>query len=219
MTYEKYVGKNIKSKEKIITINDIKNTKSPLYGEKKKKLSSKNNKIKLKLNTPKTINIYANKEEFDIRKNKEKLNLNRKNTPNCNIINNNNSNSIQAKHHNNYNHKNKINFDYDVNKTRNKKVDLIDDNAIGDSFRDELNIIISDVNNCKKENLINNFNDGNKINDFKKDDSLESEEEIKLNLNYNDDSIEKNIPKEQEEIINKLKQFNRPETSYGRQKK
>ena len=30
LTYEKYVGKNIKSKEKIITINDIKNTKSPL---------------------------------------------------------------------------------------------------------------------------------------------------------------------------------------------
>ena len=211
LTYEKYVGKNIKSKEKIITINDIKNNKSPIYGEKKKKLSSKNNnKIKLKLNTPKTKNIYANKEEFDIRKN----------TPNCNIIINNNSNTIQTKHHNNYNHKNKINFDYDVNKTRNKKVDLIDDdNAIGDSFRDELNIIISDVNNCKKENLINNFNDGNKINDFKKDDSLESEEEIKLNLNYNDDSIEKNIPKEQEEIINKLKQFNRPETSYGRQKK
>ena len=92
-------------------------------------------------------------------------------------------------------------------------------NAIGDSFRDELNIIISDVNNCKKDNLANNFNDEYKINDFKKDDSLESDEEIKLNLNYNDDSIEKNIPKEQEEIINKLKQFNRPETSYGRQKK
>ena len=219
LTYEKYVGKNNKSKEKIITINDIKNNKSPIFGEKKKKLSSKNNKIKLKLNTPKTKNIYANKEEFDIRKNKEKLNLNRKNTPNCNIITNNISNTIQTKHHNNYNHKNKINFDFDVNKTRNKKVDLIDDNAIGDSFRDELNIIISDVNNCKKENLANNFNDENKINDFKKDDSLESEEEIKLNLNYNDDSIEKNIPKEQEEIINKLKQFNRPETSYGRQKK
>ena len=33
LTYEKYVGKNIKSKEKIITINDIKNNKSPIYGE------------------------------------------------------------------------------------------------------------------------------------------------------------------------------------------
>lgn len=36
LTYEKYVGKNIKSKEKIITINDIKNNKSPIYGEKRK---------------------------------------------------------------------------------------------------------------------------------------------------------------------------------------
>ena len=219
LTYEKYVGKSNKSKEKIIMINDIKNNKSPIYGDKKKKLSSKNNKIKLKLNTPKTKNIYANKEEFDIRKNKEKLNLNRKNTPNCNIITNNISNTIQIKHHNNSKNKNKMNLDHDINKARNKKVDLIDDNAIGDSFRDELNIIISDVNNCKKDNLANNFNDEYKINDFKKDDSLESDEEIKLNLNYNDDSIEKNIPKEQEEIINKLKQFNRPETSYGRQKK
>ena len=76
-----------------------------------------------------------------------------------------------------------MNFDHDVNKERNKKVDLIDDNAIGDYFRDELNIIISDVNNCKKDNLVNNFNDENKINDFKKDDSLESDEEIKLDLN------------------------------------
>ena len=36
MIYEKYLGKNNKSKEKIITIDDIKNNKSPIYGEKRK---------------------------------------------------------------------------------------------------------------------------------------------------------------------------------------
>ena len=44
----------------------------------------------------------------------------------------------------------------------------------------------------------------------------DDDEEIKLNLNYNDDSIEKNIPKEHEERINLIKNFNRPETSYGK---
>ena len=31
--------------------------------------------------------------------------------------------------------------------------------------------------------------------------------------------MEKNIPKEQEERINLIKKYNRPDTSYGRQKK
>ena len=33
------------------------------------------------------------------------------------------------------------------------------------------------------------------------------------------EKVEKNIPKEQEERINLIKKFNRPDTSYGRQKK
>ena len=55
------------------------------------------------------------------------------------------------------------------------------------------------------------------------DYSIECVDDIKINLNlneinYNDDSIEQNIPKEQEERINLIKKFNRPETSYGKQK-
>ena len=171
-----------------------------------KYLNNKKNRIKIKLNTPTTNNLYLNKEEFNIVKNKEKMNLNRKNTPNIVA---NNKNTIQIYNHNNK--KKKINTEKDINKIKNKKIDIVEDNILGDSFREELNIIISDVNNCKKENT--------KINENQKEKSNESIDDIHLNLPYNDDSLEKNIPKEQEERINLIKKYNRPDTSYGRQKK
>ena len=71
----------------------------------------------------------------------------------------------------------------------------VEDNILGDSFREEWDIIISDINGKKEKK-----NEEIEVNK-KQDDSLE-DEEIKLNLNYNDDSIEKNIPKENEERIN-----------------
>ena len=139
-------------------------------------------------------------------KNKERANSKRKNTPN--IIINNIANTLQIHNHNK---KNKITFGFDTNKIKNKKIEKVDDNILGDSFREELNIIISDVIG-KKEKKIEEI-EVNK----KKDDSIDDgDDEIKLNLNYNDDSIEKNIPKEHEERINLIKKFNRPETSYGK---
>ena len=84
-------------------------------------------------------------------------------------------------------------------------------------FRDELNIIISDVNKCNKEKINSQMKIKEKyFNDNKEYD--DDDDEIKLNLNYNDDTIEKNIPKEQEERINLIKKYNRPETSYAQQK-
>ena len=184
-------NKSHKNEEKIKYINNIK----------------KKNRLKIKLNTPNSNNIYINKEEFNL-KNKKKIN--RKNTPNIFINNNNNIiNTIDI----NNNINNKINFEFDK-KIKNKKIETVDDNILGDSFRDELNIIISDVNNCKKDNNI-------MTKENHQDYSIECADDIKINLNdinYNDDSIEKNIPKEQEERINLIKKFNRPETSYGKQK-
>ena len=208
ITYEKYTDKNNKQKEINNNINIIRdNNKTPNSGEKMKYLNNKKNRVKIKLNTPITNNLYLNKEEFNIVKNKEKINLNRKNTPNIGA---NNKNSIQINNHNNKKKK-KINTEKDINKIKNKKIEIVEDNILGDSFREELNIIISDVNNCKKEKT--------KINDNYKEKSTESIDDIHLNLPYNDDSLEKNIPKEQEERINLIKKYNRPDTSYGRQKK
>ena len=156
------------------------------------------------MNTPNNNNIFVNKDEFNILKGK--VNLKRKKTPNIFI----NNNTIQTKSNTK---SNKINFCLDNNKIKNKRIEKVDDNILGDSFRDELNIIISDVNNSNKGKKDINLSEN------KKDYSIESEEEVKLNLNYNDESIEKAIPKEHEERINLIKKFNRPETSYGRQKK
>jgi len=47
----------------------------------------KKNRIKIKISTPLTDNIYTNKEEFEILKKNERANVNRKKTPNI-IINN-----------------------------------------------------------------------------------------------------------------------------------
>ena len=179
-------------------------SKTPNYTEKINYLNQKKNRAKIKLNTPNNNNIFVNKDEFNILKGK--VNLKRKKTPNIFI----NNNTIQTKSNTK---SNKINFCLDNNKIKNKRIEKVDDNILGDSFRDELNIIISDVNNSNKGKKDINLSEN------KKDYSIESEEEVKLNLNYNDESIEKAIPKEHEERINLIKKFNRPETSYGRQKK
>ena len=176
-----------------------------------KYLNNKKNRVKIKLNTPISNNIYLNKEEFNFVKNKEKPNFYRKNTPNAyksKIITKTN-NVLQLKDHNIK--KNILNMEPDMNKMKNKKIEVDEDNILGDSFRDELNIIISDVNNCQKITKNDNKN--------QPENSIDSNDEINLNLHFNDDSMEKNIPKEQEERINLIKKFNRPDTSYGRQKK
>jgi hypothetical protein len=203
ITNEKNIDKNIK---------DNSNNKTPKSGEKMKYLNNKKNRVKIKLNTPLSNNIYLNKEEFNFVKNKEKPNLYRKNTPNVCKSNNNigkTNNTIQTKSNNIK--KNILNMDTDINKIKNKKIEVVEENVLGDSFRDELNIIISDVNNGQKTNTKNNKN--------QQENSIDSNDEINLNLHFNDDSMEKNIPKEQEERINLIKKFNRPDTSYGRQKK
>ena len=191
------------------------NNKTPKYEEKLKYSSNskKKNRIKIKLNTPNSNNIYANKEEFNIINKNQKMNLYRKNTPN--IFVNKIVNTIDIKNHNK---KNKINFGFDIKKIKNKKIKKVEDNVLGDSFRDELNIIISDVNNCKKENINEQMENKKDLLDYSTE-SVDDDIQINLNeINYNDE-IEKNIPKEQEERINLIKQYNRPETSYGRQKK
>ncbi len=204
---DKDMDKDIKFKEIQLGNNINYNIRIPSSENKFKNINQKKNKnrIKIKINTPYSNHIYANKEEFDYLKKKERTK--RKNTPNI-IINNNIANNLQI---NSHNKKNKITFGLDTNKIKNKKIEKVDDNILGDSFREELNIIISDVNGKKEKK-----NEEIEINK-KKDDSMEDDdEEIKLNLNYNDDSIEKNIPKEHEERINMIKKFNRPETSYGK---
>ena len=213
ITNEKNIDKNLKDNNN----NNINNNKTPQSGEKMKYLNNKKNRIKIKLNTPLSNNIYLNKEEFNFVKNKEKPNLYRKNTPNIyksNIITKTN-NALQIKNQNI--NKNTYNIEKEINKIKNKKIEVVEDNIIGDSFREELNIIISDVNNCQKETKRNNNNNNNNSN--QKENSIDSNDEINLNLHFNDDSMEKNIPKEQEERINLIKKFNRPDTSYGRQKK
>ena len=77
---------------------------------------------------------------------KKKERTKRKNTPN--IIINNIGNTLQI---NSHSKKNQITFGLDTNKIKNKKIEKVDDNILGDSFREELNIIISDVNGKKEK--------------------------------------------------------------------
>ena len=209
--------KNIENKDnKIKEINLIKNlgdnnNRTPSCEEKTKNLYHKKNKnrLKIKIITPISNNIFANKDEFNLDKNKEKTNINRyrNNTPNI-IINNNIINSCQIK---NNNKKNKLHFELDIKKIKNKKIETIDDNNIADSFREELNILISDVNNSEKEKNDNKNVNETDTKDKKNDFSIEEcVDEIKININ--DEFIEKKIPKEEKERINLIKKFNRPET-------
>ena len=205
--------KDNKVKE-INLINNLKNNnnRTPNSEEKIKNLYHKKNKnrLKIKIVTPISKNIYANKDEFNFEKNKEKTNGNRyrNNTPNI-IINNNILNSYRIK--NNNNNKNKIHFELDINKIKNKKIEPIDDNNIADSFREELNILISDVNNSEKDKNNNNNENENEKN-IKNEYSIEEECVDEIKININDEFIEKKIPKEEKERINLIKRFNRPET-------
>ena len=216
ITTEKNTDNEKYSKELNIITNTKSYYKTPGSEEKIKNLYlKKKNRIKIKISTPLTDNIYTNKKGFEILKKNERANVNRKKTPN--IIINNITYTLKIKNQDNKNiKKQQINFENDVNKIKNKKIEKVDDNVIGDSFREELNIIISDVNNCNKYVQNNEI----KINDKKVDDSVEDYvEDVKLNLNYNnDESMEKNIPKEHEERIKLIKKYNRPETSYGNKK-
>ena len=216
ITTEKNTDNEKYSKELNIITNTKSYYKTPSSEEKIKNLYlKKKNRIKIKISTPLTDNIYTNKKGFEILKKNERANVNRKKTPN--IIINNITYTLKIKNKDNKNiKKQQINFENDVNKIKNKKIEKVDDNVIGDSFREELNIIISDVNNCNKYVQNNEI----KINDKKVDDSVEDYvEDVKLNLNYNnDESMEKNIPKEHEERIKLIKKYNRPETSYGNKK-
>ena len=211
--------KNIEHKDNKIKdinlINNLKNNnnRTPSCEEKIKNLYHKKNKnrLKIKIVTPISKNIYANKDEFNFEKSKEKSNANRyrNNTPNV-IINNNIANSCQIKNNSN---RNKIHFELDINKIKNKKIETIDDNNLADSFREELNILISDVNNSEKDknnNEIKNeteIDTQNKKNEYSLEDCVD---EIKININ--DEFIEKKIPEEEKERINLIKKFNRPET-------
>ena len=211
--------KNIEHKDNRITdinlINILKNNnnRTPSCEEKIKNLYHKKNKnrLKIKIVTPISKNIYANKDEFNFEKSKEKSNANRyrNNTPNV-IINNNIANSCQIKNNSN---RNKIHFELDINKIKNKKIETIDDNNLADSFREELNILISDVNNSEKDKINNEIKNETEIDTQNKKNEYSLEgcvDEIKININ--DEFIEKKIPEEEKERINLIKKFNRPET-------
>ena len=212
---EKNIEHKVNKIKDINLINNLinNNNRTPSCEEKIKNLYHKKNKnrLKIKIVTPISKNIYANKDEFNFEKNKEKIcpnrNRNRNNTPNI-IINNNITNFYQIK---NNNKRNKLHFELDINKIKNKKIETIDDNNIADSFREELNILISDVNNSEKDKNNNKIENATEIKNKKNDYSIEEcTDEIKININ--DEFIEKIIPKEEKERINLIKKFNRPET-------
>ena len=172
-----------------------------------KKTKSKN---KIKFDITKVNNLFSNKESAEI-----KDNFKRKNTPNYYIkFNNNKSKTIENKSNNKVNNK----------QLSKKKIETIEDD-ICDSFREELNIIITDVNNCNSNNervtSLRNKKTENKKDEKKEQNndeniSVESIEDINICINnYDDESEEKNIPKEEIERINLIKKFNRPKTSYN----
>lgn len=192
--------------EKYINDNKLANFEDKVSSINTKKINSKN---KIKFDITKVNNLFSNKESSEI-----KDNFKRKNTPNYYIKFNNKSKTIENKSNNKINNK----------KISKKKIETIEDD-ICDSFREELNIIITDVNNCNSNNervtSLRNKKTENQKNEKKEQNndeniSLESIEDINIYINnYNDESEEKNIPKEEIERINLIKKFNRPKTSYN----
>ena len=192
--------------EKYINDNKLANFEDKVSSINTKKINSKN---KIKFDITKVNNLFSNKESSEI-----KDNFKRKNTPNYYIKFNNKSKTIENKSNNKKNNK----------KISKKKIETIEDD-ICDSFREELNIIITDVNNCNSNNervtSLRNKKTENQKNEKKEQNndeniSLESIEDINICINnYNDESEEKNIPKEEIERINLIKKFNRPKTSYN----
>ena len=192
--------------EKYINDNKLTSFEDKISSVNSKKYQSKN---KIKIDIDKVNNLFSNKKSTEI-----KDNFKRKNTPNYYIKFNNKSKTIENKRNNKIN---KI-------KVSKKKIETIEDD-ICDSFREELNIIITDVNNCNSNNeritslknkKIENQKDEGKEHNNDENISVESIEDINICINnYDDDSEEKNIPKEEIERINLIKKFNRPKTSYN----
>jgi len=208
---EKSLNKNRNGRnniiEKYINDNKLSTFEDKISSINPKKTKSKN---KIKFDITKVNNLFSNKESLEI-----KDNFKRKNTPNYYIkFNNNKSKTIENKSNNKMNNI----------KMSKKKIETIEDD-ICDSFREELNILITDVNNCNSNNervtslrnkKTENQNDEKK--DHKNDENItiESIEDINICINnYDDESEEKNIPKEEIERINLIKKFNRPKTSYN----
>jgi hypothetical protein len=207
---EKSLNKNRNGRNNIIEkyINDNKLTsfEDKISSVNSKRFKSKN---KIKFDITKVNNLFSNKESTEI-----KDNFKRKNTPNYYIKFNNKSKTIENKRNNKINNI----------KVSKKKIETIEDD-ICDSFREELNIIITDVNNCNSNNeritslknkKMENQKDEEKEHNNDENISVESIEDINICINNNgDDSEEKNIPKEEIERINLIKKFNRPKTSYN----
>lgn len=207
---EKSLSKNRNERNNIIEkyTND---NKLSTFEDKISSLNTQKNKTKnkIKFDITKVNNLFSNKESTEI-----KDNFKRKNTPNYYIKFNNKSKTIENKS------SNKINNI----KSNKKKIETIEDD-ICDSFREELNIIITDVNNCNSNNErvanIKNKKTENQKNDKKENNNdenlnVESIEDINICINnYDDESEEKNIPKEEIERINLIKKFKRPKTSYN----
>ena len=193
--------------EKYINDNKLATFEDKISSINTKKTKSKN---KIKFDITKVNNLFSNKESAEI-----KDNFKRKNTPNYYIkFNNNKSKTFENKSNNKVNNK----------QLSKKKIETIEDD-ICDSFREELNIIITDVNNCNSNNervtSLRNKKTENKKDEKKEQNndeniSVESIEDINICINnYDDESEEKNIPKEEIERINLIKKFNRPKTSYN----
>ena len=193
--------------EKYINDNKLATFEDKISSINTKKTKSKN---KIKFDITKVNNLFSNKESAEI-----KDNFKRKNTPNYYIkFNNNKSKTIENKSNNKVNNK----------QLSKKKIETIEDD-ICDSFREELNIIITDVNNCNSNNervtSLRNKKTENKKDEKKEQNndeniSVENIEDINICINnYDDESEEKNIPKEEIKRINLIKKFNRPKTSYN----
>lgn len=193
--------------EKYINDNKLATFEDKISSINTKKTKSKN---KIKFDITKVNNLFSNKESAEI-----KDNFKRKNTPNYYIkFNNNKSKTFENKSNNKVNNK----------QLSKKKIETIEDD-ICDSFREELNIIITDVNNCNSNNervtSLRNKKTENKKDEKKEQNndeniSVENIEDINICINnYDDESEEKNIPKEEIERINLIKKFNRPKTSYN----
>lgn len=202
LTDEKISNKLMKG----INLGNLKENKLSTY---KDNINNNSNK-KLKLVSSLDKKIMLNKEK--IQKNN---NLERKFTPNYQV-------KIITRNNRNDKSKKSIKFNNIIKSTK----ETIQDDNIDDSFRDELNIIISGVSNYnteKKKNsgekpkTIDNFK-GKKIIDNFKQDNIDNTEDINIDINIenlNDENEEKSIPKENEEKIKLMKLYKRPITSYA----
>ena len=190
-----------------INFGNLKEKKLSTY---KDNINNKSSNKKLKL-----VSLMDKKTSLNKDKVEKNNNLQRKFTPNYQI-------KIITRNNGNNKSKKSIKFNNIIKNSKDSNLD----NNIDDSFRDELNIIISGVNNYntdKKKNshekpkTIDNFK-GKKIIDNFKQDNIDYTDDIDIDINIeniNDESEEKSIPKENEEKINLMKQCKRPITSYA----